>query len=142
VASPKKHQASGAGGKGSTAGGAGHGVAAHENHGIGRYVLIWVILMVLTVVTVVTGKMTANIYLAMGIAITKATLVVLFFMHLWDEGGVNRMVFVVSLTFVAVLLLFTFGDLMTRNPMTLPNEGPQPYRATSGSHEAAPPAAH
>jgi cytochrome c oxidase subunit IV len=141
VASPKKHQTSAAGGKGSISGGASHG-AAHEQHGIGRYLFIWVILMVLTIVTVVTGKMTANIYLAMGIAITKATLVVLFFMHLWDEGGVNRMVFVVSLTFVAVLLLFTFGDLMTRNPLTLPNEGPQPYRATSGSHQAAPPTQH
>jgi cytochrome c oxidase subunit IV len=123
--------------------GAGHGAAAHENHGIGRYVAIWLILLLLTVVTVVTGKMTANIYLAMGIALTKATLVVLFFMHLWDEGGVNRMVFVVSAIFVAVLMLFTFGDLMTRNPMTLPNEGPQPYHpGGSGSHEATPPAQH
>ena len=39
----------------------------------------------------------ANIFIAMAIATTKATLVVLFFMHLYDEGGVNRLVFVVSL---------------------------------------------
>ena len=136
MASQKKHQASGQGH------GGGHGAAAHEKHGIGRYVGIWLILLFLTILTVVTGKMTANIYLAMGIATLKATLVVLFFMHLWDEGGVNRMVFVVSAVFVAVLMLFTFGDLMTRPNMTLPYEGPQPYKAAGSSHQAAPPAQH
>ena len=47
----------------------------------------------------VTGRIdlgAANIFIALAIATTKATLVVLFFMHLWDEGGVNRLVFVVS----------------------------------------------
>ena len=121
-------------------GGASHG--AHEDHGIKRYVIIWLTLLVFTVLTVVTGKIDLgafNIWLAMAIATTKATLVVLFFMHLYDEGGVNRLVFVVSLLFVAVLLLGTFGDLMTRNPMTLPNEGPVQSVQTA---PAAPPAAH
>ena len=129
AAKHKQPQAHGHGGHGHGHGATGGGEAgAHEQHGIKRYIIVWLLLLVFTVLTVVTGKMTANIFLAMAIAITKATLVVLFFMHLWDEGGVNRMVFVVSIIFVAVLLLGTFGDLMTRNPMTLPNEGPMPYR--------------
>ena len=99
------------------------------SHGIGRYILVWVTLLFFTVLTWWTGKMDlgqANIFIAMAIALTKATLVVLFFMHLYDEGGVNRLVFVVSVLFLAVLLLGVFADLMWRLPISLPNEGPLP----------------
>jgi cytochrome c oxidase subunit IV len=111
-----------------------HAAAAHEGaHGIGRYIAVWLILLGLTVATVVTGKMTGNIFLAMAIACTKATLVVLFFMHLYDEGGVNRLVFVVSVLFAVVLIVGVFGDIMTRLKVTLPNEGPMPFQ---GEHHA------
>ncbi len=112
-------------------------------HGIGRYVLIWALLLGFTILTVVTGRInlgSANIFIAMLIATTKATLVVLFFMHLWDEGGVNRLVFVVSVLFLVVLLLGTFGDLMWRLPISLPNEGPLPI--TGQGSPVTPPAAH
>jgi cytochrome c oxidase subunit IV len=109
----------------------GHGHGAGASHGIGRYLVVWFILMGFTIITVVTGRIdlggAANITLAMAIALTKATLVVLFFMHLYDEGGVNRLVFVVSVLFLAVLLLGTFADLAWRLPISLPNEGPLPY---------------
>jgi cytochrome c oxidase subunit 4 len=102
--------------------------AAHEGgHGIKRYLVVWAALLVGTVLTVVTGRIdlgAANIFIAMAIATTKATLVVLFFMHLWDEGGVNRLVFVVSVLFLVVLIVGVFGDLMTRLPITLPHGGP------------------
>jgi caa(3)-type oxidase subunit IV len=128
--------------------GAGHGdghEAAHEAHGMGRYVAIWLILLVFTVVTVVTGRMdlgSANIYVAMAIATTKATLVVLFFMHLWEEGAVNRLIFVTSIIFALVMLLGLFGDLMTRAPGALPNGGPMPIKSRlhAPAHQA--PAAH
>jgi cytochrome c oxidase subunit IV len=111
----------------------GHGAGA--SHGIGRYLVVWLILLFFTLVTVLTGRLdlgSANIFLAMAIALTKATLVVLFFMHLYDEGGVNRLVFVVSVLFLALLLLGTFGDLMWRLPISLPNEGPLPYNPQVG----------
>ena len=114
--------------------------AGHAAHGIGRYIAVWLTLLVFTVITVVTGRIDlgwVNIWLAMGIALTKATLVVLFFMHLYDEGGVNRLVFIVSILFVAVLMLFVFGDLMTRLPMTLPNDGPVPFNP-SGAPQGMP----
>ncbi len=38
-----------------------------------------------------------------AIACTKSALVVLFFMHLWDHGGANRLVFATSIVFVALL---------------------------------------
>jgi cytochrome c oxidase subunit 4 len=90
---------------------------------------VWAILLVFTIVTVVTGRMdlgAANIFIALAIAVTKATLVVLFFMHLWDMGGVNRLVFVVSVLFAVVLILGVFGDLFVRLPVSLPNGGPIP----------------
>ena len=80
---------------------------AHE-HGPGRYVVIWLLLLVFTVTTVVTGRMDlhgANLPVALLIATIKATLVILFFMHLWDSEGINRLVFSVSVLFVIVLLL-------------------------------------
>lgn len=106
-----------------------HGGAHAEHHGIGRYVAIWLILLGFTALTVATGKTDlgqANIFIAMAIALTKATLVVLFFMHLWDEGGVNRLVFVVSVFFAVLLMLGVFGDVMTRLPSAVPNGGPLP----------------
>jgi cytochrome c oxidase subunit IV len=105
----------------------GHHADGHAEHGIGRYTAIYLILLVFTGLTVWTGRMdlgAANIFIAMAIATTKATLVVLFFMHLYDTGGVNRLVFVVSVLFVAVLMLGVFGDLLTRQSITLPNGGP------------------
>jgi cytochrome c oxidase subunit 4 len=96
---------------------------AHEEHGPGRYVVIWLALLTFTITTVVTGRMdlgSANLPLALIIATVKATLVVLFFMHLWDSEGINRLVFGVAVLFVLVLLLGVFGDLWTRMPDALP----------------------
>jgi cytochrome c oxidase subunit 4 len=110
---------------------------AHEGgHGIGRYALIWAILLAFTGLTIFTGRLdlgAANIFIAMAIALTKATLVVLFFMHLWDTGGVNRLVFVVSVLFAVILMLGVFGDLMVRLPTALPNGGPTTYDQFPGS---------
>jgi cytochrome c oxidase subunit 4 len=98
------------------------GEHAHE-HGAGRYVLIWMALLAFTITTVVTGRMdlgSANLPLALIIATIKATLVVLFFMHLWDSEGINRLVFGVAVVFVLVLFAGVFGDLFTRMPDALP----------------------
>jgi cytochrome c oxidase subunit IV len=114
------------------------------HHGIGRYIAVWAALIAGTIVTVWTGRMdlgAANIWVAMLIASVKASLVVLFFMHLWESNGVNRMVFVVSVVFVAVLILGVFGDLLTRQGITLPNGGPMPASAASADHGGEPPAA-
>jgi cytochrome c oxidase subunit 4 len=118
-----------------------HDKGSAASHGIGRYIIIWLALMGFTVLTVVTGRIdlgSANIFIAMIIAVTKATLVVLFFMHLYDEGGVNRLVFVVSVLFLVVLLLGVFADLMWRLPISLPNEGPLPTlpKGSLGTHPA------
>lgn len=99
----------------------------HASHGPGRYFLIWGILLAFTGLTVWTGRMdlgAANIGIALAIATIKATLVVLFFMHLADSHGANRLVFVVSVLFLVVLLVGVFGDLLTRAPISLPTGAP------------------
>jgi cytochrome c oxidase subunit IV len=113
----------------------GEGDGKAHAHGPGRYVVIWLLLLAFTVTTVVTGRMNlhgANLPLAIFIATVKATLVVLFFMHLWDSEGINRLVFGVSVLFVIVLLLGVFGDLLTRSPTALPIGAPAPMLEDTG----------
>jgi cytochrome c oxidase subunit 4 len=88
-----------------------------EHHGAGRYWVIWGALLVLTLVTVVTGRMhlpTFGLLLALVIATVKGTLVTLYFMHLIDHRGANRLVFAVSILFVVLMLAVPLVDLGTR----------------------------
>jgi cytochrome c oxidase subunit IV len=96
-------------------------------HGPGRYFVVWILLLIFTATTVITGRMDLgdyNIILALVIASIKAALVVLFFMHMTEAAGTNRLVFVVSIVFTVVMMVGVFGDLLTRNPMTLPTGSP------------------
>jgi cytochrome c oxidase subunit IV len=96
-----------------------------ERHsGPGKYVLIWGALMVLTVVTVLTGRMhlpTWGLALALVIASVKGSLVALYFMHLSEHKGASRLVFGTSLLFVVLLLCFSLFDLGTRFRPGLPS---------------------
>jgi cytochrome c oxidase subunit 4 len=100
---------------------------AELEHGTGRYWLVWAVLIAGTILTVITGRRDLgqfNIFIALIIATTKATLVVLFFMHMIDTPVANRIVFVTSIVFAIVLIIGVFGDLWTRNEMTLPSAAP------------------
>ena len=59
----------------------------------------------------------ANDFIAIGIAVTKASLVVLFFMHVRHSTKVVKMVVVASVIFLLVLFAFTLADVFTRGPM-------------------------
>jgi cytochrome c oxidase subunit 4 len=95
-----------------------------EHHsGPMKYVIIWGALMALTVLTVWTGSMEIKrgaLALALVIASVKGTLVALYFMHLAEHQGASRIVFVTSMLFVALLLLFTLFDIGTRFRPALP----------------------
>jgi cytochrome c oxidase subunit IV len=96
-------------------------------HGVGRYFVVWIALLAGTILTVVTGHMdlgAVNLPLALCIASVKATLVVLFFMHMTEAPAANRIVFVVSIFFALLLILGVFGDLLTRIAMSLPSATP------------------
>ncbi|XXF76907.1 cytochrome C oxidase subunit IV family protein [Myxococcaceae bacterium GXIMD 01537] len=99
-----------------------------EHHsGVARYVMVFAALLVLTLVTVFTGRMhlpTWGLALAMLIATTKGALVALFFMHLVDHEGANRLVFGVSILFVGLLMFFVLADVGTRFRPALPPGSP------------------
>jgi cytochrome c oxidase subunit 4 len=93
----------------------------HHGHGAGRYWVVWALLLGFTGLTVYTGHYHPSIVVALLIACTKASLVVLFFMHMTEAPGANRLVFLVSIVFSLVMMTGVFGDLLTRNPMSLPS---------------------
>jgi cytochrome c oxidase subunit 4 len=92
--------------------------------GPAQYVLVWAALMVLTAVTVAVWKadfnLTARVVVALAVAVVKAALVAIFFMHLWEERGIARLVLVVSGLFVMLLIGLTLADNATRFPFANP----------------------
>ncbi|PSQ68765.1 MAG: oxidase [Bacteroidetes bacterium QH_2_67_10] len=77
-------------------------------------------LVVLTVLTVVVARIDLGVLdlpVALGIAGAKSALVVLFFMALKYDKGVNSMVFTVGTVFVAVFLFFTLLDVSFRGDL-------------------------
>ena len=78
----------------------------HEHHGPGRYVKIWVILLVLLAVSILgplVGFKWLTLITAFGIAIVKAGMVCAYFMHLNIEKKVAW-----YLLFATLLLLLVF----------------------------------
>jgi cytochrome c oxidase subunit IV len=113
----------------------GHGRAGHHSH-VGRYLVVWGALLVLTLTTWALSRLHLpggwSIFVALLIASGKGALVALFFMHLWDQAGANRLVFVTSLAFVALLILIILSDNSTRFRLANPpgSEGALPAGAT------------
>jgi len=103
---------------------------------IRTYTIIFVCLVVLMFATIGAALLDLgqlNLGVAMAIAVIKATLVILFFMHVKYSG---RLVWAYSsgaFVWLAIALVFTFADYLTRGtvPRRLPS---QP--AASLFHEA------
>jgi cytochrome c oxidase subunit 4 len=97
-----------------------------------RYAIVWAALLALTFLTYGLSRLHIpggwGVVVALGIAASKGSLVALFFMHLWDQQGANRLVFVTSLVFVALLVGLTLLDNATRFPLANPpgSEGALP----------------
>ena len=86
------------------------------------YLGVFLALCVLTVVTVaVTGYDFGpfNLIVALGVAITKATLVVLYFMHARYSPKLTGVVIASSIAFFAILVFLTLTDYLSRSwPLT------------------------
>ncbi len=81
------------------------------------YVAVFLALCVLTVVTVwVTGHDFGpfNLVVALGVAITKATLVVLYFMHVRYSPKLTGIVIASSIAFFVILVFLLLTDYLTR----------------------------
>jgi cytochrome c oxidase subunit 4 len=74
---------------------------------------VWAALMVLTVFTVAMSDFDlgfVDLWIAMGVATVKASLVGLFFMHLRYDKPFNAMVFLSSVAFVGLFIIASMTD--------------------------------
>jgi len=93
---------------------------SQENNHILSYTklaLILGVLLVLTGITVAVSYLDLgffNVPLALAIACTKVTFVLLFFMHLKYEGPIINLSFVGTISFLFIMIGFTFWDVAFR----------------------------
>ncbi len=93
----------------------------HEHMNIPKYIGIFLVLVVGTILTYVTAQWNldvifpgANTLLALLIAFTKMSCVVLFFMHVYWNGKLIWLTVVGSFVFLAIMFAFTMQDYLTR----------------------------
>jgi cytochrome c oxidase subunit 4 len=93
------------------------------------YIIVWIALVVLATITLlVTGAPIGNwsIVIAIVIAITKAALVVMYFMHLKHGRPLHRMVFLIAIGFLVLVVIGLLADVGTRSLASAYAEGSSP----------------
>jgi cytochrome c oxidase subunit IV len=82
------------------------------------YFTIFAILIGLTALTTWVASVhieaPLNTIVALAIAVCKATLVILFFMHVKYTSNLTRIAVVAGFFWLAILLTLTLGDILTR----------------------------
>ena len=106
-----------------------------------HYVAAWVALVVLALGSFLFARAHPPepwaLIGAMAVAVVKAGLVMLVFMHLWAHRGASRLAMAIAFSFIALLTLLTVSDVVTRLPVA---NAPQSRQARPHwSQEPAPP---
>ncbi len=107
---------------------------AHGSHGSPlRYTIIWVLLLIGTILTFTVAQLPRGEWtlpIALIIATCKGTLVALFFMHLYGDKGLPKMVLLTAITLFVLLISLLMTDLHFRFPLVTPRgvELPIPQR--------------
>jgi cytochrome c oxidase subunit 4 len=81
------------------------------------YISIFLALLVMTALTIQVAFLDLgplNIYVAMSIAVFKAVLVVLFFMHLRYSSSLTKLFVVSGMLWLGILISLTISDYFTR----------------------------
>ena len=84
----------------------------------GIYLLVFLALVGLTITTVSLAHLDLGIWhtpVGLGIALTKALLVVLFFMHLWRGSRLLWLVALSGIFWLGLLAALTLSDFLTRD---------------------------
>jgi cytochrome c oxidase subunit 4 len=87
------------------------------------YAAIFAALMVLTAITVAVARVhlgSLNIVVALAVAATKATLVVLFFMNVRHSPSLTKLTVAAGFVWLAIMLALTLTDYFTRNWLPSP----------------------
>jgi len=84
---------------------------------LSTYVSVWLGLLVLTAVTVTVASLNLgqwSVFGAIFIALIKASLVILFFMHIKYEDKVFKMMLALAVVTLTVIMVLTFMDISYR----------------------------
>lgn len=90
--------------------------ATHDT-GSGTYVTVWVLLLVLTAVTVTVARLHPTrfaVALAILIATMKGSLVLTYFMHLREEPLILKGMLFFALLAMTSIIALTFADVLYR----------------------------
>lgn len=94
----------------------------HDHMNIPKYVGIFMILVVGTILTYYTATIDldfifpgANTLVALGIAFTKMTCVMLFFMHVYWSPKLIWLSAIASFFWLAIMFAYTMQDYVTRD---------------------------
>lgn len=111
-------------------------MSGHDHDQVGHVVPLWILvgvlaaLLFLTFVTVYVTQFdfgNFNLIVAMVIAVVKASLVVLFFMHLVWDRPFNAVIFLSALAFVTLFIVLALLDSGQYQPEMIPG-----YTAAGG----------
>ncbi len=89
----------------------------HQVHPVRMYLTIFAVLIILTFTTVFVAELDLgpwNVFVALAIAAIKATLVILFFMHVMESSSLTKLFVVAGLMWLGLLFGLTFNDYMSR----------------------------
>ncbi|HWP65857.1 MAG TPA: cytochrome C oxidase subunit IV family protein [Candidatus Limnocylindria bacterium] len=78
---------------------------------------IWALLLLFTAITVVVAGIdlgVMNVVVMLAIAVTKALLVILYFMDVRDAPQLTRIVVASGFAWFVLLVAFTMADVLTR----------------------------
>ena len=92
-------------------------MSVHHIVPVRTYLIIFGLLMLGTYLTVQAAFLDLGAFntpIAIAIAIAKATIVVLYFMHVKYSPRLTWVVVIGSVFWLAILLIMTFGDYATR----------------------------
>lgn len=93
--------------------------AEHAEHVPSRrnYFVVFIALIVGTALTYFAATLDLGAFndvVALVIAFTKATLVVLFFMHVYHSSRLTKLTVVAGLLWLAIMIFITLSDYLTR----------------------------
>lgn len=94
-----------------------HGEEKHELIPYKVFVLVWLALVVLTLITVSAAQMNIgnwSVLIALIVTPLKSMLVLLYFMHLKYEADVFKYMFLVAIVVLAIVIGITFVDYSFR----------------------------
>ena len=95
----------------------------HQVVPVKNYVFIFLALIALTITTVAVSRIELgeyNFIVAITIAVIKAVLVILFFMHVKQSSSMTKLFVGAGFFWMAILLVFVLSDYFSRGWLPIP----------------------